>query len=92
MIATACRGYERRRAVHYFEAMRLILNDQSMPEFRFDQRNRRPPRDRFNALLSFGYGLLHTGVMRAVLAVGLNLRSAFFTPPRKRRLPPGSLT
>ncbi len=33
------------------------------PELRFDDRNRRPPKDRFNALLSFGYALLIKDVM-----------------------------
>lgn len=81
------RGHEGVAAVHYFEAMRLILNDQISPEFRFDQRNRRPPRDRFNALLSFGYGLLHTAVMRAVLAVGLEPAFGFFHTPRSAAYP-----
>lgn len=30
----------------------------SAPELRFTDRNRRPPKDRFNCLLGFGYALL----------------------------------
>ena len=50
-------------------------------------RNRRPPLDRFNALLSYGYGLLHTAVMRAVLAAGLEPALGFFHTPRSAAYP-----
>jgi CRISPR-associated protein Cas1 len=40
-------------------------------DLRSATRNCRLPLDGFNALLSYGYGLLHTAVMRAVLASGL---------------------
>jgi CRISPR-associated protein Cas1 len=81
------RGHEGMAAVHYFEALRILLGDQVSPEFRFDQRNRRPPKDRFNALLGFGYGMLHTAVMRAVLAVGLEPAFGFFHTPRSAAYP-----
>src|SRR5438067_743353 len=46
--------------------------DPGIPEeLQSQSRRRRPPQDRFNALLSFGYGLLHTAVMRGILAAGL---------------------
>ncbi len=50
-------------------------------------RSRRPPIDRFNALLSYGYGLLHTAVMRAVLASGLEPALGFFHTPRSAAYP-----
>ena len=81
------RGHEGMAAVHYFEALRILLGDQVAPAFRFDQRNRRPPKDRFNALLGFGYGLLHTAVMCAVLAVGLEPAFGFFHTPRSAAYP-----
>jgi CRISPR-associated protein Cas1 len=81
------RGHEGTAAVHYFEALRILLGDHIAPEFRFDQRNRRPPHDRFNALLSFGYGLLHTAIMRSVLAVGLEPAFGFFHTPRSAAYP-----
>jgi CRISPR-associated protein Cas1 len=59
-----------------------------VPEaLRSESRNRRPPLDRFNALLSYGYGLLHTAVMRAVLAVGLEPALGFFHTPRSAAYP-----
>src|SRR5205823_3352956 len=65
------RGHEGAAAVQYFQGLRAVLGEQVPEELRAPSRNRRPPLDRFNALLSYGYGLLHTAVMRAVLAAGL---------------------
>jgi CRISPR-associated protein Cas1 len=81
------RGYEGTAAVHYFQALRAILGPQVPEELRSSTRNRRPPLDRFNALLSFGYGLLHTAVMRAILAVGLEPALGFFHTPRSAAYP-----
>jgi CRISP-associated protein Cas1 len=81
------RGYEGTAAVHYFEALRLLLGEQVPQELRSSNRSRRPPQDRFNALLSYGYGLLHTAVMRAVLASGLEPALGFFHTPRSAAYP-----
>ena len=40
--------------------------------YRFAQRSRRPARDRFNALLNYGYGVLYTEVERCLLRAGLS--------------------
>lgn len=50
-------------------------------------RSRRPPKDRFNALLSFGYGLLYQAVLQAVVAVGLEPALGFFHKPRSAAHP-----
>lgn len=81
------RGYEGTAAVHYFQALRAVLGPQVPDELRSATRNRRPPLDRFNALLSFGYGLLHTAVMRAILSVGLEPALGFFHTPRSAAYP-----
>jgi CRISPR-associated protein Cas1 len=81
------RGHEGAAAVHYFEGLRGLLGEQVPEELRSLARNRRPPLDRFNALLSFGYGLLHTAVMRAVLASGLEPALGFFHTPRSAAYP-----
>ena len=63
------RGYEGAAAARYFKAFgRLITN----PGFTFTGRNRRPPLDPVNSLLSFGYTLLHNHVLSLILAEGLN--------------------
>ena len=81
------RGQEGSAAVHYFAAMRKLLGPQVHDDLRSDGRSRRPPLDRFNALLSYGYGLLHTAVMRAVLASGLEPALGFFHTPRSAAYP-----
>jgi CRISPR-associated protein Cas1 len=81
------RGYEGTAAANYFEGLRSVLGPQVPDELRASTRNRRPPLDRFNALLGFGYGLLHTAVMRAVLASGLEPALGFYHTPRSAAYP-----
>jgi len=81
------RGLEGSAAVHYFASLRQLLGPQVPDELRTDSRNRRPPLDRFNACLSYGYGLLHTAVMRAILATGLEPALGFFHTPRSAAYP-----
>jgi CRISPR-associated protein Cas1 len=81
------RGHEGTAAVQYFEGLRHLLGAQVHEDLRSAARNRRPPLDRFNALLSYGYGLLHTAVMRAVLASGLEPALGFFHTPRSAAYP-----
>jgi CRISPR-associated protein Cas1 len=85
--ADALRGHEGTAAVQYFEGLRLLLGPQVPDDLRSTTRNRRPPLDRFNALLSYGYGLLHTAVMRGVLAAGLEPALGFFHTPRSAAYP-----
>ena len=81
------RGLEGRAAVHYFEGLRKLIGPQVPDEMRSASRTRRPPLDRFNALLGFGYGMLHTAVLRAVLASGLEAALGFFHTPRSAAYP-----
>jgi CRISPR-associated protein Cas1 len=84
------RGLEGSAASAYFPALGRLLGP-SVPELlRYTTRSRRPPLDRFNALLGFGYGLLHSAVMRAILASGLEPSLGFFHTPAQRRLPAGA--
>jgi CRISPR-associated protein Cas1 len=53
----------------------------------FNGRNRRPPKDRFNCLISFGYGLLLKDVMNAILTVGLEPALGFYHQPRSQAAP-----
>jgi CRISPR-associated protein Cas1 len=71
----------------YFSALRLILNPELPPEMQFVKRTRRPPRDRFNAILSFGYQLLYRSVMSAILQVGLEPSLGFYHTPRSSAHP-----
>jgi CRISPR-associated protein Cas1 len=62
-------GTEGRGAAVYFSVFRHLI---SVPGWAFERRNRRPPRDPVNALLSFGYTLLTHQVESGVRAVGLD--------------------
>lgn len=63
------RGCEGRAAALYFEVFGELLTN---PEFEFSGRNRRPPLDPVNVLLSLGYTLLTNAVETAVQVVGLD--------------------
>jgi CRISP-associated protein Cas1 len=81
------RGLEGSAAVGYFRGLAKLLAPTVPESLRYTTRNRRPPIDRFNALLGFGYGLLHTAVMRAILASGLEPALGFFHTPRSSAYP-----
>jgi CRISP-associated protein Cas1 len=63
------RGFEGSAASRYFSAFGQLITN---PGFSFTDRNRRPPRDPVNSLLSFGYTLLFNNVMSLLLAEGLH--------------------
>lgn len=63
------RGREGTAAARYFPAMgKAIVNS----AFGFSTRNRRPPKDPVNSLLSFGYTLLFDNVLSLIIAGGLS--------------------
>jgi CRISPR-associated protein Cas1 len=63
------RGYEGITAARYFPAFgQLITNS----DFSFCLRNRQPPQDPVNSLLSFGYTLLFNNVLSLIIAEGLS--------------------
>jgi CRISPR-associated protein Cas1 len=64
------RGHEGSAAAEYFEAMPQLLPRAWQGDF--VGRSRRPPRDRVNALLSFGYALLVRDAVAACGRVGLD--------------------
>lgn len=75
------RGLEGQAARLYFDAFgRMILTEDKA--FRFEGRNRRPPRDRCNAMLSFGYTLLAEICVQAVESVGLDPQVGFLHSER----------
>ena len=81
------RGQEGQAASLYFPALGKMLIQSIHPELTYSTRSRQPPKDRFNALLSYGYGLLHTSVRRSVLAAGLEPALGFFHTPRSAAYP-----
>lgn len=68
-----------------FAGMIKAEDEEDVPkQFRFDfsQRNRRPPRDAVNALLSFAYSLLAKDCTIACYAVGFDPMIGFYHQPR----------
>lgn len=80
----ALRGIEGIGAMHYFSAFGdLILHQKE--SFGFEGRNRRPPLDNTNALLSFVYTLLTHDVRGALEVVGLDPQAGFLHRDRPGR-------
>lgn len=80
-------GYEGTGAAAYFEVLPLLLSSELGERFRFDGRNRQPPRDRVNAILSFAYGMLYREVLQAIISVGLHPGVGFYHRPRSAAHP-----
>lgn len=78
------RGYEGKAAAKYFSQFnQLILQQKEF--FSFDVRNRRPPLDRVNAMLSFTYSLLTSMCVAALESVGLDPYAGFMHTDRPGR-------
>lgn len=65
------RGYEGEAASIYFGVFNELILQQKK-EFNFQGRNKRPPRDNVNAMLSFVYTLLTNQIASALEVVGLD--------------------
>ncbi|MEM9483610.1 MAG: type I-D CRISPR-associated endonuclease Cas1d [Cyanobacteria bacterium P01_F01_bin.116] len=68
-IIDALRGLEGAGSAAYFGQFDKLLRN---PEFTFKHRNRRPPKDPVNALLSFGYALLLHDIQGVINIVGFD--------------------
>jgi CRISPR-associated protein Cas1 len=79
-------GFEGRGAAAYFSALPALLPEVD-PVLRPQGRSRRPPEDRFNALLSFGYALVMREVSQAIRLVGLDGAFGFYHRPRSAAPP-----
>lgn len=66
------RGLEGEAARQYFERQPLLVRSDLRADFSMTGRSRRPPRDRFNALLSFLYAMWMNDCRSALEAVGLD--------------------
>ncbi len=81
-------GIEGAAARLYFEqfgGMLKVGDEGRQPDdlpFRFEHRNRRPPRDPVNALLSFAYSLLTKDLTIVCAAVGFDPFMGFYHQPR----------
>lgn len=84
-------GIEGTAARVYFEAYAALIKPGKALEgppgltFDFEGRNRRPPRDPINAMLSLGYALLAKDLTIALQAVGFDPYLGFYHQPRYGR-------
>lgn len=81
------RGYEGSSAKLYFSTFSSIIKKNVPEEIKFTSRTKHPPKDRFNAILSFMYSLLYQNVMQAILVVNLEPCFGFFHIPRSSAHP-----
>lgn len=80
-------GAEGNAAARYFGAFSSMLSrsDENTFAFDFEKRNRRPPTDPVNALLSYAYSLLARTWTVAITAVGFDAYRGFYHQPRYGR-------
>jgi len=71
-------GLEGEAARIYYDALRYLFP----PDLGFKGREKRPPRDPVNSALSFGYTLLNSIVLLAILKVGLEPYAGFLHTDR----------
>jgi len=81
-------GIEGTAAREYFAHFALMFKvgeGEDVPVFAFTSRNRRPPRDPVNALLSFLYALLSKEMVVTLVGVGFDPYLGFYHQPRYGR-------
>ncbi len=81
----ALRGSEGEAARNYFAALNLVVKPAMRDVFQLNGRTRRPPLDRFNALISFLYALLMNDCRSALEAVGLDPQLGYLHAVRPGR-------
>lgn len=79
------RGVEGEAARGYFGALNLVVKPAYRAIFQLNGRTRRPPLDRFNALVSFLYAMLMNDCRSALEAVGLDPQLGFLHAVRPGR-------
>ena len=81
-------GFEGEAAAIYFSCFGRMLNAETRDNvgvFSFTTRNRRPPRDPVNAMLSFAYAMLTRVFATAISATGLDPYLGLYHRPRHGR-------
>ena len=71
-------GFEGKISAYYFQAIRTTLD----PKWHFNTRNRQPPKDGFNVLLSLGYTCLYAYTQSLLRISGLSPYQGFYHQQR----------
>ncbi|MGG4032295.1 type I-MYXAN CRISPR-associated endonuclease Cas1 [Paenibacillus cisolokensis] len=80
-------GLEGNAARAYFACIAICTEHRMSEGLAFTHRSRRPPKDPFNALLSFLYSLLYRDCVQAIVTVGLDPTIGFYHQPRSGAYP-----
>lgn len=75
-------GAEGAGAAEYFRVLPQLVSDQVDILLRPTHRSRRPGKDRFSAVINYGYGMLYRAVVQAIVSVGLHPGFGFYHRPR----------
>ena len=80
-------GVEGAAAARYFQHFEGMLREAADPNMSFEiqHRNRRPPNDPVNALLSFGYAMLTRAFVTVLSATGFDPYRGYYHQPRYGR-------
>ena len=79
-------GLEGNAAAKYFSVFdKLLKSNGDNLGFHFHHRNRRPPKDPVNAMLSFSYAMLVREILTTLLYVGFDPYMGFYHQPRYGR-------
>ena len=79
-------GVEGAAAAIYFQNFQAMLRSgDELPQFEMESRNRRPPTDPVNALLSFAYAMLTRSFVTVLTATGFDVYRGFYHQPRYGR-------
>lgn len=79
------RGIEGEAAATYFSVFSELIKQQVRDDFQFSGRNRRPPRDPVNAMLSFVYAIIGQDVSAALNGIGLDPQMGYLHADRPGR-------
>lgn len=79
------RGIEGDAAAQYFSVFQHLVKSELHRQFPFNGRNRRPPKDAINALLSLVYSVVGQDISGALHAVGLDPQVGFLHADRPGR-------
>lgn len=74
-------GAEGRARKNYYESLQYILKN----DFGFSNRNRRPPKDPLNALISFGNSIMYTAILGEMYQTQLEPTISFLHEPSTKR-------
>jgi len=79
------RGFEGQAAANYFSVFNHLVQPELQKKFPFNGRNRKPPRDPINAMLSFLYSIIGQDISGALQGVGLDPQIGFLHSDRPGR-------